>query len=72
MATIQTSTSSTFGPSLGKTSLVNAPAAVSKPSSQPTLSSNSQLFKNSSDSSGSGAIPLTFNNSIAEVLVSTL
>ena len=31
-------------------------------------SSNSQLFKNSGDSSSSSAIPLTFNNSIAEVL----
>ena len=46
------------GPTLGNTPLV---AAGSK-------SSNSQLFKSSGDTSSSSAIPLTFNNSIAEVL----
>lgn len=53
------SSSSNKGPTLGKTSLV-ANNSSSK-------SSNSQLFKNS-ETSSSSAIPLTFNNSIAEVL----
>ncbi len=53
------------GPTLGKTSLVgNSSSSVAGSSSK---SSNSQLFKNS-EASGSSAIPLTFNNSIAEVL----
>jgi len=52
------------GPSLGKTSLVASNSTVTTSS---TKSSNSQLFK-SSEASGSSAIPLTFNNSIAEVL----
>jgi hypothetical protein len=62
------------GPSLGKTSLVAAnsllaASGVSVASTGTTSkSSNSQLFKNSDSSSGSSAIPLTFNNSIAEVL----
>ena len=66
------------GPSLGKTSLVaaNSHLATSLATSGMSVSStgttskssNSQLFKNSDSSSGSSAIPLTFNNSIAEVL----
>ena len=66
------------GPSLGKTSLVAAnshlatslaTSGISVASTGTTSkSSNSQLFKNSDSSSGSSAIPLTFNNSIAEVL----
>ena len=63
------------GPSQSKTSMVstagslsNAPSLVSSnAAAAPSKSSNSQLFKNS-ESSGSSAIPLTFNNSIAEVL----
>ena len=66
------------GPSLGKTSLVAAnsqlqqqlaTSGISVASTGTTSkSSNSQLFKNTDSSSGSSAIPLTFNNSIAEVL----
>ena len=62
------------GPVLGKTSLVAAnshlaASGISVASTGTTSkSSNSQLFKNSDSSSGSSAIPLTFNNSIAEVL----
>ena len=51
------------GPTLGKTSLVASNANTTTA----TKSSNSQLFKNT-EASGSSAIPLTFNNSIAEVL----
>lgn len=56
----------TKGPSLGATSLVASSTSTSTSSSS-SKSSNSQLFKNS-ETSGSSAIPLTFNNSIAEVL----
>ena len=61
--------SSSKGPTLGKTSLVanHASATATTTSSSVSKSSNSQLFKNS-EASGSSAIPLTFNNSIAEVL----
>ena len=58
------------GPVLGKTSLVASSTIGGTPltaTSGTSKSSNSQLFKNT-ESSGSSAIPLTFNNSIAEVL----
>lgn len=58
----QKASSSNKGPTLGKTSLV-----ANNTSSSGSKSSNSQLFKNS-ETSSSSAIPLTFNNSIAEVL----
>ncbi len=60
-AKLGSSISSGGGPTLGNTSLVGP-----SPSSG-TKSSNSQLFKNT-ESTSSSAIPLTFNNSIAEVL----
>ena len=59
------------GPSLGKVPLVgsSSTAAVTSTVTTPSIahaqSSNRHLFQNSS---GSSAIPLTFNNSIAEVL----
>ena len=60
------------GPSLGKVPLVGSSstaAAVTSTVTTPSIahaqSSNRHLFQNSS---GSSAIPLTFNNSIAEVL----
>eukprot|EP00095_Tigriopus_kingsejongensis_P003267 snap_masked-scaffold69_size418775-processed-gene-3.20 protein:Tk03267 transcript:snap_masked-scaffold69_size418775-processed-gene-3.20-mRNA-1 annotation:"hypothetical protein Phum_PHUM604780" len=69
------------GPLLGNTSLIGPASAKSRQIQTTTTaakgsvhhqqqSSNSQLFKNSTDS-GSSAIPLTFNNSIAEVLAAT-
>ena len=63
--TVKQKSSSNKGPVLGKTSLVANHANTS--TSSVSKSSNSQLFK-SSEASGSSAIPLTFNNSIAEVL----
>ena len=67
--TVKQKSSSNKGPTLGKTSLVanHANSTSSTSSSSVSKSSNSQLFK-SSEASGSSAIPLTFNNSIAEVL----
>jgi hypothetical protein len=62
------------GPTLGHTSLVGGMSntstkAVSSSGGSSSKSSNSQLFKShSGDTSSSSAIPLTFNNSIAEVL----
>ncbi len=63
------SASSSGGPLLGNTSLIAPPATSSGKTKSPSgqQSSNSQLFKSSTES-GSSAIPLTFNNSIAEVL----
>jgi len=61
--------SSSAGPLLGNTSLIGSNKSMGNNNSG---SNNSQLFKSSGsggDGSGSGsAIPLTFNNSIAEVL----
>jgi hypothetical protein len=59
---------SIFDLSSGNSSLVNSSMSITSRASNThvTQSSNSKLFKNSGESSA--AIPLTFNNSIAEVL----
>lgn len=60
---------SVSGPLLGNTSLVGAKSSKTPTSiSSSQQSSNSQLFKSAGGDTGSSAIPLTFNNSIAEVL----